>query len=83
MSATCSSVIDSAGARFTASLSALRSASTAALSLSLNFSPTSWIAFSVWKIRESASFLSSIASFFFLSCASNSEASLTALSMSS
>ena len=64
---------------FTAS----KSACTADLSLSLSLSPTSFRAFSVWNTNESASFLASTASFLFLSCASNSAASFTALSISS
>ena len=46
-------------------------------------SPTSFKAFSVWNTKESASFLVSMASFLFLSCASYSAASFTALSISS
>ena len=62
---------------------ASRSALTAFLSESASLSPTSFNALSVWNTRASASFLVSMPSLRFLSCASYSAASLTALSISS
>ena len=61
----------------------MQSASTAALSAASILSPTSPSAFSVWKSNASASFLASIPSLRFLSCASNAAASFTAFSISS
>ena len=51
--------------------------------LSAILSPTSFSAFSVWNASASASFLASMPSLRFLSCASYSAASFTALSISS
>ena len=83
-SATSASVIASASLCASRNdLTAAISASTADLSAASTESPTCFNASSVWNTKLSASFLASIASFLFLSCASNSAASLTALSISS
>ena len=65
------------------SFNAFKSASTAVLSFASILSPASSRAFSVWNTIASASFFVSTASLRFLSCASYSAASFTALSISS
>ena len=59
------------------------SACTFSFSAASTPSPTSCNAFSVWNTILSASLRASMPSFLFLSCASNSAASLTAFSISS
>ena len=68
---------------FMVSFSFSMAAVTGAFSASVTLSPSSVSVFSLWKIRLSAWFFASTASFCFLSSAANFSASLTARSMSS